>query len=288
MQPLHLFRYIPLSTIRYMAKTCAWFINRQPNKGMLRKVLINLKLAYPELSDTERFTLAQKSVVKQCLSYGEFMKCWAMPPQWSLDQIHTVHNGDMLKRAFADLRGTLLVVPHLGTWEVMNAWLCQHTELTIMYKPIKEKALDQFVLQAREVLKSKLVPTDMSGVKLLFKNLKSGGSSVILPDHVPHPSGGVIVPFFGIKTLTSTLASKMAQKTQCRLIGLSCVRRDDGKGFDIYCDSLDHETLYDRNTETATAALNMEIEKMINRLPSDYMWGYKRFRHIPDQKDPYS
>ncbi|MBF7687775.1 lysophospholipid acyltransferase family protein [Acinetobacter rathckeae] len=287
MQLLHTFRYIPLSAIRSVARAYAWFINRQPNKGMLRKVLINLKLAYPQLDDAERLVLAKSSVVKQCLSYSEFMKCWAMPPQWSIEQIHTVHHCDLLKNAFSDTRGTLLIVPHLGTWEVMNAWLCQHTDLTIMYKPIKEKAINQFVLQSREALKSKLVPTDMSGVKLLFKNLKSGGSSVILPDHVPHPSGGVIVPFFGIETLTSTLASKMAQKTKCQLVGLSCFRRDDGKGFDIYCDLLDHADLYNPNIEIATARLNTEIEKLINRSLSDYMWGYKRFRHVPNRPNIY-
>lgn len=287
MQALHIFRYIPLSIIRSVAKSCAWLINRQPNKGMFRKVLINLRLAYPNINESERLTLAKCSVVKQCLAYGEFMKCWAMPPKWSIHQIHTVHNADILKQSFADTRGTLIITPHLGTWEMMNAWVCQYTHLTIMYKPIKEKPLNQFVLQSREALQSKLVPTDMQGVKELFKNLKAGGSSVILPDHVPHPSGGVIAPFFGINTLTSTLASKMAQKTKCHLVGLSCFRRSDGQGFDMYCDLLDHSDLYSPNIQVATAALNQEIERLINRSPSDYMWGYKRFREVPNIKDVY-
>ncbi|MBF7682339.1 lysophospholipid acyltransferase family protein [Acinetobacter sp. B5B] len=287
MQPLHIFRYIPLTAIQSVARACAWWLNRQPNKGMLRKVLINLKLAYPQMNDDERLALAKQSVVKQCLSYAEFMKCWAMPPAWSIQQIHTVHGADLLKRAFADTHGTLIITPHLGTWEMMNAWVCQHTELTIMYKPIKEKLINSFVLQSRQALRSKLVPTDINGVKLLFKNLKSGGSSVILPDHVPHPSGGVVVPFFGIHTLTSTLASKMAQKTKCHLVGLSCFRREDGQGFDIYCDMLDHPDLYHADIQIATTALNHEIEKMINRSPSDYVWGYKRFRHVPNQPDIY-
>lgn len=287
MQPLQLFRYIPLSIVQALAKTYAYWLNRRPNTGMLRKVLINLKLVYPHISESERVDLAKKSVTKQCMTYAESLKCWAMPPQWSIEQIHTVHNSDILKKAFADSRGTLIIAPHLGTWEMMNAWVCQHTDLTIMYKPIKEKSLNQFVLHSREALQSKLVPTDMHGVKLLFKNLKAGGSSVILPDHVPHPSGGVIVPFLGIETLTSTLASKMAQKTKCHLVGLSCLRRDDGQGFDIYCDLLDQKDLYSPDIKIATAALNIEIEKMINRSPSDYVWGYKRFRHVPNIENIY-
>jgi hypothetical protein len=103
----------------------------------------------------------------------------------------------------------------------------------------------------------------------------------------PQPSGGVIVPFFGIPCLTSTLASKMAQKTHCRLVGLSCFRREDGEGFDVYCDDLNDPQLYDRDIEIATTALNKAVENMINRFPTEYMWGYKRFKGIQNSINLY-
>lgn len=287
MNAFRLFRYIPLSVLRKLAICTAWVINQNPNKGMLRKVLINLKLAYPQLNEKERIQLAKTSVQKQCLSYIESIKCWAMPPQWSIDQITTVHHIEKLQNALKDPRGTLIITPHLGTWEMMNAWVHQYGIPTIMYKPMKDQVVNDFVLQARQSLNANLVPTDATGVRALFKNLKQGGFSVILPDHVPHPSGGVVVPFFGIHTLTSTLASKMAQKTQCRLIGLSCIRKENGQGFEVYCDLLDHPQLYNSDINIATTALNAEIEKMVNRFPAEYMWGYKRFKHIPNIGHPY-
>lgn len=287
MQLLQIFRYIPLSVLRATALAAAWFINKNPDKGMLRKVRINLNLAYPHLTQQQQLALAHESVQKQCLSYIESIKCWSMPPQWSINQIRQVHHVEKLQAALNDPRGALIITPHLGTWEMMNAWVHQYGIPTIMYKPIKEKVLNEFVLSARQRLNATLVPTDAIGVKALFKNLKRGGFSVILPDHVPQPSGGVVVPFFGVHTLTSTLASKMAQKTQCRLIGLSCIRRENGDGFEVYCDLLDQLNLYDRNIEVATTALNQEIEKMVNRFPEEYMWGYKRFKYIPNIGHPY-
>jgi len=170
----------------------------------------------------------------------------------------------------------------------MNAWLNQFGAPTIMYKPVKGKLTNDFVLQGRSRLNATLVPTDGSGVKAVFKTLKQGGFSIVLPDHVPEPSGGVIVPFFGIETLTSTLASKLASKTQCALVGLSCIRRDDGQGFDIYCYKLDDPALYDRNTETAAHALNIAMQHMIEAHYSHYMWGYRRFKHIPILNNPYT
>lgn len=288
MQIFRLFRYIPLSLFRTFARTIAWFINQKPETGMLWKTRINLKLAYPQLEDKGREILARQSVTKQCMAYAESIKCWAMPPVWNVQQIKTVQGLEILINALNNPKGTLIITPHLGTWEMMNAWLHQYGTPTIMYKPLKNKEMNDFVLQARQRLNATLVPTDASGVKALFKTLKQGGFSVILPDHVPQPSGGMVVPFFGIKCLTSTLASKMAQKTHCNLVGLSCFRREDGEGFNVYCDELNNPLLYDTNIEVATTALNQAIEQMINRSPADYMWGYKRFKGVPDRKNVYA
>ncbi|OUY08668.1 lysophospholipid acyltransferase family protein [Acinetobacter populi] len=288
MQILKLFRYLPLTVIQASARMAAWFINQKPNTGMLWKTKINLKLAYPDLTDQQREQLAKESVTKQCLSYAESLKCWAMSPEWSVKQIQTVHHLDVLTQALADEKGALIITPHLGTWEIMNAWVHQYGTPTIMYKPMRNPEINAFVLQSRQSLNAVLVPTDGTGVKALFKTLKQGGFSVILPDHVPQPSGGIVVPFFNVPCLTSTLASKMAQKTHCRLVGLSCFRLENGEGFEVYCDDLNDPKLYDTDIEIATTALNRAIEKMINRFPAEYMWGYKRFRGNPELKGIYA
>ena len=71
----------------------------------------------------------------------------------------------------------------------------------------------------------------------------------------------------------------MAQKTQCRLVGLSCFRRAEGEVFEVYCDDLNDPQLYDADLDVATAAMNKAVEAMINRFPAEYMWGYKRFKN---------
>jgi|LUMW01.1.fsa_nt_gb KDO2-lipid IV(A) lauroyltransferase len=281
-------KFIPLSLLRIFAKMVAWFLCQNDRKGMYWKTKINLTLAYPHLDEKQIENMSKSSVQKQCLTYAESAKCWAMPPEWSVAQIKQVHQLNILTDALANPKGALIITPHLGTWEMMNAWVHQYGTPTIMYKPSKNPALNQFVLDARQQLNGTLVPTDANGVKALFKTLKQGGFSVILPDHVPHPSGGVVVPFFGIDCLTSTLASKMAQKTGCKLVGLSCFRRADEKGFDVYCDDLDDPNLYSPDIHIATTALNQAIEQMINRLPEEYMWGYKRFKGAPNLPNFYA
>ena len=288
MNPYHIFKIVPLSVLQMLARFAAWVILRMPSASIMRTVKINLALIAPKLSDLQKQTLTKDIIYHQCLTSIESIKSWAMPPEWSIAQIRNVHNKDILLDGLASPNGMLAIVPHLGTWEMMNAWLNQFGSPTIMYKPVKGDMTNDFVLQGRARLNATLVPTDGSGVKAIFKTLKQGGFSIVLPDHVPDQSGGVIVPFFGIETLTSTLASKLASKTKCALVGLACIRRDDRRGFDIYCYQLDDPALYDRNAETAAHALNLAMQRMIEDNYSHYMWGYRRFKHIPKIDNPYN
>lgn len=65
----------------------------------------------------------------------------------------------------------------------MNAWCAQFTSMTILYKPVKNADADRFVREARSREQANLVPTDESGVRQIFKALKQGETTVILPDH---------------------------------------------------------------------------------------------------------
>lgn len=279
-------RYVPLSVLHGLA-ACASYISYHCRLSIYRSIQANLILVYPQMPDTQRQKLAKQILKNQLISAVDSLKTWAMPPKWSIAQIKTVHHEDILTKALANPNGMLAIVPHIGTWEMMNAWLNTFGSPTIMYKPIKNVAVDRFVLQGRERLNASLVPTDASGVKAIFKTLKAGGFSIILPDHVPDPSGGEIAPFFGIETLTSTLAPKLAAKTGCALVGLSCIRRKDGDGFEVFCYELNDEQLYSKNTKIATTALNGAMEQMIYPHFLHYMWSYRRFKHTPLLNNPY-
>lgn len=288
MNPYQVFKYVPLSVLQMLARFVAWIMMWLPNLSIARTININMTLVASDLSEKQQQTLIKDIVRNQCLSSVESVKSWAMSPEWSIAQIREIHNQDILLEGLASPNGMLAILPHLGTWEMMNAWLNQFGSPTIMYKPVKGDITNDFVLQGRARLNATLVPTDGSGVKAVFKTLKQGGFSIVLPDHVPELSGGVVVPFFGVETLTSTLASKLASKTKCALVGMSCIRRDDGRGFDIYCYKLDNPDLYNRDASISTYALNQAMEQMIKRHCSHYMWGYRRFKHIPILGNPYN
>lgn len=284
--PYQAFAYVPLIALQLLARMVAWLVFYLPLR-INYTIDTNLQLAYPKMSLQARKRLRKKVLTNQCLTGVESIKSWAMSPSWSVGQIRQVHNQAVLMQALANPKGMIAIVPHLGTWEMMNAWLNGFGAPTIMYKPIKDKIRNDFVLQGRQRLNATLVPTNASGVKAIFQTLKGGGFSIILPDHVPDKNGGVIVPFFDIPTLTGVLVPKLAYKTGCALVGLACIRRDDGQGFDVFCYPLDDMRLYDKDQTIAASHLNIAMQQMIDQHPSHYMWGYRRFKHVPNIDNIY-
>lgn len=279
------FSKLPLRLIQVTARSVGWLLYVS-NSSARRVTEINLKSAYPELSESERDQLTRRSLKSQCMTYAESVKIWGSAPEFALEQIKAVHGEDIFLDALQNPNGTLAVVPHFGTWELMNAWVNLHTAPVIMYKPSKNPDVDRFMLEARQRLNATLVPTDETGVRALFKHLKQGGFAAILPDHVPKESGGIYSPFFGQNALSSTLLSKLAAKTQCSVIGLSCLRREDLSGFELHVQTLSAE-INAKDLQLSVDTLNKEMERMINVAPEQYLWGYKRFRKIKENINFY-
>ena len=204
---------LPLCVLQWIASWIALLLNRF-NSSMKRVSSINLKLAYPELNIEQHQALLKKTLKNQCLTYVESIKIWGMPQQYNTGLIKNIFGEQHLTEALNSEKGTIVVLAHLGNWELVNVWLNQYTAPVIMYKPSKNKGINRFMLEARQSSRATLVPTDENGVRAIFKHLKQGGLTVILPDHLPKESGGIYADFFGQKALSTILLSKLASKTQ--------------------------------------------------------------------------
>ena len=276
---------LPLCVLQWIASWIALLLNSF-NSSMKRVSSINLKLAYPELNIEQHQALLKKTLKNQCLTYVESIKIWGMPQKYNVGLIKNIFGEQYLTEALDSEKGTIVVLLHLGNWELVNVWLNQYTAPVIMYKPSKNKGIDRFMLEARQSTRAKLVPTDENGVRAIFKHLKQGGLTVILPDHLPKESGGIYADFFGQKTLSTTLLSKLASKTQCNVICISCLRNSDTH-FDIHCTQLS-ENILSKDLQVSVNQLNQDVEAMINVAPEQYIWSYKRFRKVEGNKNLYT
>lgn len=281
---LRLFSRLPLDFLRRLGGGLGWLAAQLTRSRAVRVVKRNLELSYPDKDEAWLRETTTRNIIHTGKVMMEFAKVWGMPPEYSLQLVRQVHNEHLFHDAIGEGHGTIAIVPHFGTWEVMNAWLSLHVAPVIMYKPGKDPGVDRFVLQARGRLKATMVSTDETGVKAIFKALRRNGFTAILPDHVPETSGGIMAPFFGINTLTGTMVPKLIQRTGARAVMMYCLR--NGDGFDIFFEAPDPD-IYNEDLAMATAAMNRSVESVIAADPPQYQWSYKRFKRNETLPDPY-
>ncbi|WP_034170940.1 lysophospholipid acyltransferase family protein [Acinetobacter sp. YZS-X1-1] len=282
-----LLKYIsrqPLSVSRWIARILALIVNIFKVSKTSDVIRLNLEISLSELSTLERERITRAAIRNELMSYFEFFSIWGSTNQKNIERVHKVIGEDLLHDALAQNKGLVLIVPHFGTWEIMNAYVAQFTSMTIMYKPVKNQAADQFVRAARSREQANLVPTDESGVRQIFKALKQGGTTVILPDHTPNV-GGEYIPYFGVPLATSNLSAKLIQKTKARALFLYALRNEDA-GFDIHIETID-EKVYQGDANQGTGIIINTIENLIQRHPEHYHWSYKRFRAHEDLGNIY-
>lgn len=271
---------LPLGALQWLASLYSGLIGRINSARARHTVERNLLIAFPELSQQQRQALSSRTLQAQFQSMLEFVKCWGNPPAWSIAQIKQVEGQHLLEEALNQRKGLILVLSHFGSWEISNAWVSQFTDLVIMYKPSSNQPLEQLVLKARSSLGTTLVPTDKSGVRQMLAALKQGRVTALLPDHSPEESGGIYSDFFGCPVLTGTLVSRLAHKTQCAVLQMSCMRLPDLSGFSILFEPMDRR-IAGADLQASVDTLNRSFEQIIRRYPQHYHWNYKRFKANP-------
>lgn len=258
-----------------------WLPNRER-----RITEINLGLCFPEKTDRELKRLRNRSIRQMGATLMEMAVIWFASDKRVFGLIKQVSGAELLEREQG--QGLIILVPHLGCWEIIGLELPTHERVTSLYRPPRNPAYENVIKQARERTGAELVPTDTSGVKRIFQALKKGGVTCILPDQQPKSdAGAVFAPFFGVPALTMLLFNRLARKTNAKVIFAYAERLSAGSGYHIHYVPVD-EKVRDKDPMVAATALNEGVESIVRELPSQYQWSYKRFHIQPDGvKSPY-
>lgn len=183
---------------------------------------------------------------------------------------------DVVHQALAEGKGVLYLTPHLGCFEITARYLIQHGPITVMYRPPRQAMLEPLMEQARNMSGLKAVPATMQGVREFVRALRRGEAIGMLPDQVPSSGDGVWSPFFGKPAYTMTLAAKLALQTGVPVILMAGERLPQGKGWRVHYARLAPPLPTDI-TELATT-INRAMEDLIRRFPTQYLWGYNRYK----------
>ncbi|KZZ65005.1 lipid A biosynthesis acyltransferase, partial [Oleiphilus sp. HI0130] len=211
------------------------------DSSLTRVTKVNVELAFPELNNEQQQALIKSSLTETAKLFCEFGAMWEWPSDKALGLIRSVEGKELFDMALEQKKGLIVLAPHHGNWELVGLYLSTLRPMAALYRPPKIKPLEEYMSSVRGRHGSELVPTTKRGVVRLFSILRENGMVGILPDQVPGGTGGVFAPFMGVESNTIKLVSRLIEKTDCLVVSLVALRRDDGTGFDMVFRKADPE-----------------------------------------------
>jgi predicted exporter/lauroyl/myristoyl acyltransferase len=223
---LALARHLPAPVSAALAKFSAavyWRLAAQRREVVIQNLLpvLNDDRAAATRAARELFTEFMLKVA-DLLRYESGVAAGHWTGDWSGWEHFTV--------AQARGKGVLLVIPHLGNWELGGAFLVQHGyKLLVLTQPEPDQRLTELrqSSRARWGVETLVVGGDAFAFIEIIKRLQEGATVALLLDRPPAPTA-VTVELFGRPFPASIAAAELARASGCAIVPGYIIRRHDG------------------------------------------------------------
>lgn len=269
--------FLPLTLLQGVGTAFGLLGSVLPGKYQER-ARINLRLAYPDATPA----MDRAAMIQLLQMFLELPYLWATRNAHKLTRMIQCDRWWMLDDALAAGKGVILISPHIGAFEMLGPFYSLRHKATVIYKAPKMVWLRKLIDVIRQTADLTLVPADQSGVKALVKTLLKGQTIGLLPDQVPALGDGVYAPFFGKDAYTITLVQRMQSLRNSPIFTVGLERLPHGKGYHFHIDPM--PAPLSETPELAAAQMNAALEQMIRKMPTQYLWGYNRYKAPRDSK----
>ena len=278
---LRLTAALPLPLVRALGAFVGHLGALLPNQ-LRRHARWNVAWCLPDLSARERRRLVRRSLVETGKTLGEAGAAYLWPVERLRRLEGSVEGEELLDREMAAGRGTLLLVPHLGNWELFNHFLTDRYPFAALYRRPRIRELDPVIREARERTGCEMISATPPGLRRLYRALAESRLVMVLPDQEPIRSSGVFAPFFGVPAFTMTLVARIARRSGAAILFGWTERQKDGRFRYHFQDPPDG--LDDPDPVVAATRLNQGIEAVVRACPEQYSWSYPRFKTRPPRE----
>lgn len=240
--------------------------------------LVNLRLCFPEKTEAEHQAMARDTFRQGGIGLLETLNAWFVPAEHYRQRIH-IQGLEHIRAAEAEGRGVLLLGAHYSQMDFGGSLCSLYFTVDTVYRPQNNPVLEYVVRRCRVRLYRWQIDHDnMRGLVRAFKN---GHIVWYTPDQDFGLKQGVFAPFFGVEAATITATSRLARVNNSVVMFVHFYRKADNKNYDILLTPPLQN--YPSGDDVADATrVNQELEKLIRRAPTQYMWFHRRFKTRPE------
>ena len=244
-----------------------------PHLYRQERVMRNLALAYPEMTEAERKKLAAKMWENLGRTFAESFRLDRIASEGRVT-FESEEQMDALARG-----GPCVVCGlHLGNWELI-AWAGKRlgVPITGVYQRISNPYVDAGTYKMRAFLyEGGLLPKTPVTARSLLKAAKNGGYPAFLADL--RDDRGAPVAFFGHPARSNVFPALLARTTGLPLYAGAAYRLPNVR-FRIRARRVPIPETNDRDADAlaATAALQAQFEAFIREAPEQWMWAHRKW-----------
>jgi KDO2-lipid IV(A) lauroyltransferase len=273
---LRLMAPLPLSWIRalgYLVGLVLYLVV-SPRRQV---VDVNLRLCFPQWSDSERRRVTREVFVHVAQSFLDRAWLWHADPE-------VVRRRVRLTGAVGELAGdtpTIVFAPHFVGMDAGATGLSQQVARRFIgiYTPQSNPVIDAWVLKGRHRFGINPRPMNRSeGVREIIAALRSGHVMYLLPDMNFGAEESIFVPFYGVPAATLPSLSRFARLGRAKVVPV--VAKLTREGYELQV----HEAwagFPSGDLQADTALMNRRLQEYIDEIPSQYYWVHKRFKSRP-------
>ncbi len=253
---------------------CAWLLSGKYRSLAKRNVAIAFT---NEKTSQEMRRLVRRHFQRLGANLLCSVKLTAMPPEKILQRVK-VDNIEAMDREFRAGVPVVLVLSHLGTWELFAQLMPKfvgYVRNASVYQKLGNRFIDAHVRRTRGQTGLELFDRQQ-GFQPVIDLLRSGGGVGVLSDQ--HAGDhGLWTPFFGKLASTSPLPALLAKRTRAALIAAGVYTTGLARWRVVFTERFDPPKA-DASVATLTAEINQIIEQQIRVAPEDWFWVHNRWK----------
>jgi len=253
---------------------CAWLLSAKYRRLAERNIAIAFANEKPPQEIRE---LARRHFQRLGANLLCSVKLTAMPPEKILRRVE-VENIEAMDREFRAGVPVVLVLSHLGTWELFAQLMPKfvgYVRNSSVYQKLGNRFIDAHVRRTRGQTGLELFDRQQ-GFQPVIDLLRSGGGVGVLSDQ--HAGDhGLWTPFFGRLASTSPLPALLAKRTRAALIAAGVYTTGPARWRLVFTERFDRPKA-NASIDALTSEINQIIEQQIRVAPEDWFWVHNRWK----------
>jgi Kdo2-lipid IVA lauroyltransferase/acyltransferase len=253
-----------------------------------RAAMKNLRLAFPEWSDTQREEAIRHMIRQVGWMVGEFSQF----PKYTRDlieQIVVIDGEENFDAAQRRGKGVLFLTGHMSAWELAPFAHARYGHpLHFLVRPIANRRVDELINGYR-CLSGNLPIEKNKSARAILKVLGEGGTVGILADHNTAPEEGVFVNFFGLLASTTSGLARIALHTDAAVVPGFLSWDESLRKYRLgFQPAVELSRTGDQEADIVenTARFMRIVEEWIRAHPDQWLWVHKRWKTRPPGEPP--